>query len=102
MSRDDSQGLLLCLARWSRAIVFETQGGTRNRTRDPSGEGVSFHQCVHCAAYNSVPYMLRRRFFSGSSGHTLSTKTLSTRLSQKPAQAFAPAYDHLHACITYG
>ena len=38
----NSQGLLLCQARWSRAIVFETQGGTRNRTRDLPKKGSAF------------------------------------------------------------
>ena len=38
----NSQGLLLCSARWSRAIVFETQGGTRNRTRDLPRKGSAF------------------------------------------------------------
>ena len=38
----NSQGLLLCSARWSRAIVFETQGGTRNRTRDLPKKGSAF------------------------------------------------------------
>ena len=42
----NSQGLLLCSARWSRAIAFETQGGTRNRTRDLPKKGSAFITCT--------------------------------------------------------
>ena len=43
----NSQGVLLCSARWSHAIVFETQGRTRNRAQDLPNKGSALIRCMH-------------------------------------------------------
>ena len=57
-----SKGLLLCKARWSRAIVFETQGGTWNRTRDLSKKG----SALWCRSTHAAGTPPRKSFPSAS------------------------------------